>query len=173
MKKQETKKLQQEENTNNKQNNLSFKFELKMLQQQKKITLLGEETKESENTNLESLGINQGLWSWAGGTRKDEMLWQQDKGWQGLCNTWGGLTQVETIRDQGRRQTSDTRGRESDLNKRGVTFQNKKWNSQDKKTQDKTPLTGVWHNGIKHLTSLCWQDSGALLTLTVSLLGNG
>lgn len=74
MKKQETKKLQQEENTNNKQNNLSFKFELKMLQQQKKITLLGEETKESENTNLESLGINQGLWSWAGGTQKDEML---------------------------------------------------------------------------------------------------
>ena len=38
MKKQETKKLQQEENTNNKQN-LSFKFELKMLQQQQKKSL--------------------------------------------------------------------------------------------------------------------------------------
>ena len=37
----------------------------------------------------------------------------------------GAWKQVKTIRDQGRRQTGDTKGRASDLKQRRVTFKNK------------------------------------------------
>ena len=51
----------------------------------------------------------------AGGTQINEILWHRTKGDTDYKTLEGNGTQVETIRDQGRCQTSDTRGRASDL----------------------------------------------------------
>ena len=67
----------------------------------------------------------------------DEILRRRRQGKTETLYTWGRGTQVETIRNQGWRQTSDTGGRVSDLKREESYFQNKTGSSQDR-SQDKT-----------------------------------
>ena len=115
-------------------------------------------------------------------------MWQLVQGsWQGL---WIRLEVLDTTKysgnkDRGRRglytheegwhrwKTSGIRGdirlvtqEEGPVtwNERRVTFQNKTWNSQDKKKQDKTSLTTVWQAG-HYQKKLCRNTSSEIMVL--------